>query len=419
MSNHLRAAAIFLCCGLLVSVIGRDAAAGTIRVGKTQPVKSVLQAVEMAMENDTILVEEGIYREGTITITKPLVLKGIGRPVLDGEKKSEILAVKASRVTIQGFLIKGSGQSSMQDIAGIKVYQVRDVTISDNILDDNFFGIYLQRAVRCTLTHNRLRAYAVAEQAIGNGIHSWKSDSLRIEDNYIEGHRDGIYLEFTTCTEVDRNTSHQNLRYGLHFMFAHHNNYTGNTFSNNGAGVAVMYTNHVNMKKNVFKDNWGDSAYGLLLKEISDSHIEENVFAGNTTAILMEGASRVRIDGNQFDANGWALKIQASCMDNTVERNNFTGNTFDVATNSTLVLNRFNGNYWDKYEGYDLNKDKVGDVPYRPVSLFSMIVEKYPPAMILFRSFMVSLLDRTERMIPGLTPERLKDDFPAMKPLKL
>jgi nitrous oxidase accessory protein len=44
---------------------------------------------------------------------------------------------------------------------------------------------------------------------------------------------------------------------------------------------------------------------------------------------------------------------------------NFLGNTFDVSTNGSLVLNEFNGNYWDKYDGYDLDKNKIGDVPYR------------------------------------------------------
>jgi nitrous oxidase accessory protein len=48
-----------------------------------------------------------------------------------------------------------------------------------------------------------------------------------------------------------------------------------------------------------------------------------------------------------------------------------------------------------------------------------MIVEKHPMSMLLFRSFMVSLLDRTERMLPSLTPESLKDDYPLMKPVDL
>jgi nitrous oxidase accessory protein len=102
-------------------------------------------------------------------------------------------------------------------------------------------------------------------------------------------------------------------------------------------------------------------------------------------------------------------------MDINVEGNNFTGNSFDVATNGSLVLNKFNRNYWDKYEGYDLNKDGTGDIPYRPVSMFSVITEKNPPAMMLFRSFITTLMDKTEKILPSLTPENLKDEQPSMK----
>ena len=113
------------------------------------------------------------------------------------------------------------------------------------------------------------------------------------------------------------------------------------------------------------------------------------------------------------------MKIQASCTDVVVENNNFRHNTFDVGTNGSLVLNTFNSNYWDKYDGYDLDKNKFGDIPYRPVSLYAMIVEQNPPAMILFRSMMTSLLDKTEKILPSLTPENLKDEHPLMKALPL
>ena len=83
------------------------------------------------------------------------------------------------------------------------------------------------------------------------------------------------------------------------------------------------------------------------------------------------------------------------------------------------MLNSFDHNYWDKYEGYDINRDKIGDVVYRPISMFSVIIEKNPPAMILFRSIMVSLLDKTEKIIPSLTPENLKDNFPLMRALTI
>ena len=113
------------------------------------------------------------------------------------------------------------------------------------------------------------------------------------------------------------------------------------------------------------------------------------------------------------------MKVQASCLDNIIEKNNFLNNTFDASTNGNLVLNTFNYNYWDKYEGYDLNKDKIGDVPFHPLSLFSVLIEKNPPTMLLFRSFMVTLLDKSERLIQSLTPNNFQDEKPMMKAYNL
>ncbi len=180
-----------------------------------------------------------------------------------------------------------------------------------------------------------------------------------------------------------------------------------------------MFSHDVKMFHNYFEENWGDGAYGLLLKEINDGYIENNRFVKNTTGIFMEGVNRIQVEKNVFESNGWAMKIQANCTDVTVLKNNFKANTFDVGTNGSLVLNTFKNNYWDKYEGYDLNKDKLGDVPYRPVSLYAMIIDQNPPAMILFRSLMATLLDKTEKILPSLTPENLKDEHPLMKPLPL
>ena len=173
------------------------------------------------------------------------------------------------------------------------------------------------------------------------------------------------------------------------------------------------------MEYNVFDKNWGPSAYGILLKDISNSYIKNNQFVQNTVAIHMEGSSRIDIANNIFKANGWALKVQASCDDNTFHHNNFFGNSFDVATNGTKTLNQFYNNYWDKYDGYDINKDGIGDVPYHPVSMYGMVVEQNPTTLILMRSFIVSLFDKAEKAIPGLTPENLIDNKPMIKPNKL
>ena len=405
----------FLHCFWLVN----STFAAIIQVGSQHVFKTILPALKFAKNGDTVLVEKGFYKEGNIIINKEIYFLGRDFPTIDGDRKFEVLSIKSNNVTVKGFKIQHSGYATMDDPGGIKVYDSHHVTIIDNLVYDNFFGIYLQYSKNCIIKNNKIIAFGKEEQEIGNGIHCWKSDSLQIIGNYVSGNRDGIYFEFVTNSVIWRNISANNIRYGLHFMFSNEDAYFSNIFENNGAGVAVMYTKNVVMMNNTFKDNWGDAAYGLLLKDISDATIFNNRFINNTSAIFMDGGNRIKVEKNTFKANGWGLKIQASCMENVIENNNFLGNTFDVSTNSTLVQNKFISNYWDKYEGYDLNKDGLGDVPYRPLSLFSVIVESNPPAMLLFRSFMVTLLDKSEKILPSLTPENFIDNTPLIHALKL
>lgn len=404
---------------LLIAAFAAPAAARQITVGKTATIKNITQALAIAAPYDTIVVLQGIYHEHNLVIDKPITLLGKDMPVIDGEHKYENISVKADNVVIKGFKVCNSGISSITDYAGIKICNRHNITIEGNYLENCFFGIYSQYGIHCTIRNNTLKASQTEEQQSGNGIHCWKSDSMQITGNTISGHRDGIYFEFVTNSIIWKNRSFRNLRYGLHFMFSNNDTYANNIFENNGAGVAVMFSNHVRMYRNTFKENWGDAAYGILLKEISDSRIEGNIFKKNTSGIFMEGVSRVEMHKNSFYGNGWGLKIQASCMDINLNNNNFIGNTFDVGTNGSLVLNNFDHNYWDKYEGYDLDKNKIGDIPYRPVSMYSMVIEKNPPAMILFRSLITTLMDRSEKVLPSLTPENLKDDHPLMKPVQL
>jgi len=105
----------------------------------------------------------------------------------------------------------------------------------------------------------------------------------------------------------------------------------------------------------------------------------------------------------------------ANSEENVFTRNRFDGNTFDVATNSRYNFSTFEENWWDRYRGYDLDRDGYGDVPFRPVRLFSLVVERNAPSLVLLRSIFVTLLDLAERVAPVLTPATLIDDRPLMR----
>jgi nitrous oxidase accessory protein len=168
------------------------------------------------------------------------------------------------------------------------------------------------------------------------------------------------------------------------------------------------------MWENTFEFNWGKASYGILLKEIYDAEIKNNVFRENTIGIYVEGSTRINYFENDFIRNGWALKISGGCLDNKVTENNFISNSFDLAFNSAINNNTFDGNYWSDYSGYDLDKDGIGDVPYRPVKLFNYVVNKTPEAMVLLRSLFVDIINFSEKVSPIFTPKNVVDNMPRM-----
>jgi nitrous oxidase accessory protein len=374
-------------------------------------------ALSTVKTGGVIIVMPGRYRAHEVNVSRPVSIIGRGYPVLDGEGNGEILRVTSDGVTISGLTLTGTGVSYTQDRAAIRVSNVGNCSISNNRFVKVLYGIYLAKVTDCEILGNMLEASGKTEATSGNGIHLWSARGITIADNHVSGFRDGIYFEFVHNTEVSRNISEGNLRYGLHFMYSDDCEYTGNTFRHNGAGVAVMYTKRVHMVSNRFEKNWGSSAYGLLLKEIADSRIEHNVFEENTVGLYADGADRIRATGNDFNRNGWAVKVGGSTLDGLFVANNFVDNTFDVSTNSREPSTRFEGNYWNSYRGYDLDRDGVGDIPHAPVRLFSVIVEDSPQAIVLMRSALVTLLDFVERAMPSLTPEFFVDPKPSMRRL--
>ncbi len=161
----------------------------TWRVSRQGPIASIRSAVNQAAAGDTILVEKGIYLEKGLLIGKPLFLKGLNMPVLDGEHQYEIVSIKSDGVTLEGFDFRNSGFSGWNDVAGIKIYDAKNVVIRSNRLENTFFGIYCQNAVHCTIINNTLHSNASDEIESGNGIHCWKCDSMQITGNTITGHR--------------------------------------------------------------------------------------------------------------------------------------------------------------------------------------------------------------------------------------
>ena len=386
----------------------------TIDVCKTCNFKSIKQAIKFSCRNDTILIQKGTYKESHIEINKPLIIIGKDYPIIDGEYNGEIFNIVSDNVVIRGLRIVNVGKSYIKDYAAIRVIETKNFNISDNIFDNLFFGIYIEKAKQGVIYNNKIYGTSIEEHSSGNGIQLWYSNDILVSNNYVTGVRDGIYLEFSDNCKIISNTSSKNLRYGLHFMFSDNDIYEKNNFIDNGAGVAVMFSKNIDMNNNLFKDNWGAASYGLLLKEINSSKITNNIFNKNTTAVNIEGSNRLLFENNNFTNNGWAIKVRGACYSNKIIQNNFIFNSFDVSYNSSVNDNVFKNNYWSSYNGYDLDNDGYGDVPYRPVKLFNYIVNAVPETIVLLRGLFVHIINFSEKVSPVFTPKNLLDQYPSM-----
>jgi nitrous oxidase accessory protein len=386
-----------------------------IEVCDTCTIKTIKEAVEIAEDGDEVYIKKGIYKEKDIIIKKSISLIGEKGAVIDGEDAGGIVIFDAENFTIKGIKIINIGTSYTVDYAAIKVVKATNFIIEDCILENIFFGLLIEKSKKGIIRNNTISSNRKSEASSGNGIHIWDGNDMEVYNNVIHGLRDGIYFEFVKNSIVYENTCHDNIRYGLHFMFSNDNTYHHNVFRNNGAGVAVMFSKFITMHNNIFELNWGSASYGLLLKEIYDAEIYDNLFQENTIGINGEGCTRINYTNNTFLRNGWAIKIAGACYTNIFVNNDFMHNSLDLSYNTKIHDNKFDNNYWSEYTGYDLDNDGVGDVPYRPVKLFSYVVNKTPEALVLLRSLFVDIINFSEKVSPVFTPDNLMDSNPLMK----
>jgi nitrous oxidase accessory protein len=191
-----------------------------IIVGPGEPVRSLKKAIELASDNDSILLLKGIYREGSLVLTKSLTITGETGSVLDGENKYETLLISGKNIRIKGIQFRNSGYSALNDFASVKLVDCSFVTIENNTITGSYFAIHVSNSSNTVIRNNTISGTPKSEQLTGNGIHLWKSGQALVEHNRVSGHRDGIYFEFVTHSSIRNNLSEKNIRYGSSFMFS-------------------------------------------------------------------------------------------------------------------------------------------------------------------------------------------------------
>ena len=404
-----------------VFLAGSTALATTITVSRSGPVASIQQAISQAAPGDVIRVQSGLY-SGNIVLNRSVTLEGVGRPVVRGNGRGSVVTITAPGCTVRGFTIENSGPMLVDEDSGILLRSGGN-HIENNELRDVLFGIYFYRSNDNVISGNVIRGRTQLEPGErGSAIHIWDSLRNTITDNTITGARDGMYLQ-NASNSVIVNNRISNLRYGLHYMFSDDNRFEDNVFFDNVAGAAIMYSQRIDFRRNSFVRNRGFSSFGILFQDSRYCVAEDNDFSDNATGIFMEALRDSVFRRNTIAANDVAIQAFSSASGITFAGNNFVENLSPLQLIGKELDTRWmeggSGNYWSGYDGYDLDANGIGDLPFRIQNAFEHLEGNFPRVRLYLFSPAAQALALSDRMFPVIAGPSISDPAPLMKPLPL
>lgn len=379
------------------------------------PGQSIAEAIQQASAGDTVLVAHGHYLVHLV-ITKPLRLKGLNKPTLDGGNTGDVIRIKSPNVIIEGFIVSNSGPNLTAQNAGIYLEPGSDrAIIRENTINYTLFGLWIEKVKGIQVISNNITGMRdLASAQRGNGIQLYNSSGAQIIDNHISFTRDGIYVDVSNHALFRGNRLH-NLRYGTHYMNSNYNVWENNESYLNRGGLALMEVRNQTVRNN---RAWGNSDHGIMLRTIQDSVIENNVVAGNGRGFFIYDAEYNTLRNNQIIGNHIGVHLWAGSIHNEVEGNDLINNREQIKYVASKDENWGvkTGNYWSNYVGWDRNGDGVGDVPYEANDLVDQLTWKYPAAKLLLNSPAVQTLRLVARQFPLLRATSIVDQHPRMTP---
>ena len=396
--------------GLLLFCIQGNAAEYVI-----EPGQSIAAVVQQAGIGDTIIVKLGYYPTHLV-ITKPLHLKCLNRPTLDGGNVADVIRVKSPDVTIEGCIISNSGSDLTAQNAGIYLEPGSDrAIIQHNIINYTLFGLWIENVKDIKVIGNNITGMRdLASAQRGNGVQLYNSSGAQIIDNHISFTRDGIYVDVSNHAVFRGNRLHH-LRYGTHYMNSNYNVWENNESYLNRGGLALMEVRNQTVRNN---HAWGNSDHGIMLRTITDSVIENNIVSGNGRGFFIYDAEFNVLRNNLIIANRVGVHLWAGSIHNEVEGNDLINNREQIkyVASKDEYWGVKTGNYWSNYIGWDRNGDGIGDVPYEANDLVDHLTWKYPAAKLLLNSPAVQTLRLVSRQFPLLRATSIVDKHPRMSP---
>ncbi|WP_082350654.1 right-handed parallel beta-helix repeat-containing protein [Paenibacillus xylanivorans] len=353
-----------------------NAAPGTKGAIPLQPI------IDGSIPGEVLVLEPGMY-SGPVSIDKNISIRGDSSVTVLNTEAEATITIRSDEVTLQGFTVQ---HLTNEPTAAIQVEGDR-VEIRGLDIQSQSFGIVLRGSVD-GLIHSNYISWAGSESASsgqkGNGIDLYNSHRNHIEDNQITGMRDGIYLENSRNLTVKGNTL-LHTRYGIHCMYIDGSSVVDNVGENNSTGAMVMGVKNTVVSGNSFrKQSENVHSQGILLYDVQQSSIHNNVVEGNRVGMNIAESSGNEIRSNAVLRNFIGIQLVLA-EDNQFVRNQFVSNVIEASAMDSRN-NEMKENYWDSFQGLDLNDDGISELSYEINPFYEQVVNRNSAYQLFFQS---------------------------------
>lgn len=368
--------------------------------------------VEITPTGGVLIPPAGNYA-GPVIINRPMTVDGKGQVTVDGEGFGTILKVTAEDTVVRGLHLTNSGDSHNQLNSGIQL-ETNSAVIENNVIDNVLFGINLKQADNNVIRGNRISSRPGDPTLRGEGIRLWNSNDNLIEDNEISQVRDMVFSNSADNRIIGNRISDS--RMGMEFVFSPGNEVIGNTITNNYNGVVIIYSPDIVVSQNKLWRMRSITGSGISIKESSMIEITRNEIAhcamGMVANAPIHPENVMKVSENLFAYNDIAMYFYGEKGGHTIHNNRFENNFVEVmgSAPTTVRGNDWRGNYWDGYEGFDLDENGTGDWPYSKYLYADRIWRDLPMSRFFRGSPALSLVDFIERLAPFSEPELVLTD---------
>lgn len=381
---------------------------------------ALISAIAGSSPGDVLLLDPGSHM-GPIELDKPITIDGQGQATIKGNETGSVISVTGTDITIRGLEIAGSGSSHETIDSGIQLHRTAaHIVVEDNRILGNLYGVDIHGAKDATVRGNTIigrRDHRMNSR--GNGIYVWNAPRILVEKNDIQYGRDGIFVN-TSNHGVFRGNLMRDLRFAVHYMYAHDSEISGNVSVGNHLGFALMYSNRITVRDNM---SLADRDQGLMLNYTNKSDLVGNlVRSAGDKCLFIYNAHRNLIGDNRFEGCGIGIHFTAGSERNAIVGNAFIANQTQVKYVGTRDVEwSFDGrgNFWSDHPIFDLDGNGIADSRFRPNDLMDHILWSQPAAGMLLGSPAVQLIRWSQAHFPATLPGGVVDNFPLMTPIDI